>query len=110
MHWVERLQMFGPDAPPLPWDSKGEYTRQRLRLYYCSNVGTVLKEAQVVEALQGQYPSNYVELGVQVLLAVCRISSALASSYHTMSHPNWHTAASHAYSMQPGTFLLCHAM
>jgi len=26
--------MFGPDAPSLPWDEQGEYTRERLELFY----------------------------------------------------------------------------
>jgi len=26
--------MFGPDAPPLPWDEAGEYTRERLEVYW----------------------------------------------------------------------------
>jgi hypothetical protein len=60
------VQMFAPGAPALPWDTEKQYTRPRLRLYYCSNVGTVLKEEQLVEALQGLYPTNYVEVGAQV--------------------------------------------
>ncbi len=26
--------MFGPDAPPLPWDAAGAYTRAALEVYY----------------------------------------------------------------------------
>ena len=31
-------QMFADCAPPLEWDTKFEYKRERLELYYCSNV------------------------------------------------------------------------
>ena len=31
-------QMFADSAPPLEWDTKFEYKRERLELYYCSNV------------------------------------------------------------------------
>lgn len=58
--------MFNEDAPPLPWDERKEYNRAHIKLYYCAYAGTILKESQLVEALQGQYPSNYVEIGVQV--------------------------------------------
>ena len=30
--------MFGPDAPPLPWDAKGAYTRDALEVYYQARV------------------------------------------------------------------------
>jgi hypothetical protein len=26
--------MFGPDAPPLPWDAAGAYSRAALEVYY----------------------------------------------------------------------------
>jgi hypothetical protein len=58
--------MFSEAAPPLPWDERKEYTRTHIKLYYCAYAGTILKESQLVEALQGEYPSNYVEIGVKV--------------------------------------------
>ena len=60
------VQMFGPDAPPLPWDTAGAYRADSVCLYYCSNVGTILRTEQIVQALQDQFPSNYVEMGVRV--------------------------------------------
>lgn len=59
-------QVFGEGAPALPWDEAGQYSRARVRLYYCAHAGTVMKEGQLVDALQGKWPSNYVELGTQV--------------------------------------------
>ena len=69
--------MFGEGAPALPWDEAGQYTRPRVRLYYCAHAGTVLKEGQLVEALQGKWPSNYVELGTQARSQVCALSLSL---------------------------------
>ena len=66
LYVVAVVQMFGPEAPPLPWDEGGAYKRGAIELYFCANVGTVLKEEQLVQSLQGQYPDNYVELGAQV--------------------------------------------
>jgi hypothetical protein len=40
------LQMFGPDMPPLEWDADGEYSRQRVQLYYLSNAGQPLKQVR----------------------------------------------------------------
>ena len=31
--------MFGPEAPPLPWDSRNEYSRGSIELYYLSYAG-----------------------------------------------------------------------
>ena len=31
--------MFGPEAPPLEWDARKEYTRQSIELYYLSHAG-----------------------------------------------------------------------
>ena len=31
--------MFGPEAPPLPWDSRNEYSRGSIELYYLSHAG-----------------------------------------------------------------------
>eukprot|EP00892_Ulva_mutabilis_P003530 jgi/Ulvmu1/1549/UM110_0012.1 len=57
--------MFGEGAPPIGWDEAGAYTRQRVRLFYCSFCGTALREGQIVECLQEQFPSGYVESGCQ---------------------------------------------
>jgi hypothetical protein len=37
-------QMFGPDAPPLPWDEAREYTRDRIELYYLAHAGKPLNK------------------------------------------------------------------
>ncbi|GIM08199.1 hypothetical protein Vretimale_12284 [Volvox reticuliferus] len=34
--------MFGPDAPPLQWDEAGDYTRDRIELYYLAHAGRPL--------------------------------------------------------------------
>jgi hypothetical protein len=71
-------QMFGKGPPPIEWDPQGEYSRDRVALFYCSNAGTVMRKEQIVEALQGLYPTGYVETGCQVLPAppVCRCTVA----------------------------------
>lgn len=48
--------MFGPDAPPLPWDAAGEYTRDRVELYYLANAGTPLTLPQLEAAMAGRWP------------------------------------------------------
>jgi hypothetical protein len=58
--------MFSDGAPALPWDEKKQYTREHIKVYYCTYAGTILKESQLVEALQGIFPSDYVEIGIQV--------------------------------------------
>jgi hypothetical protein len=40
------LQMFGPEAPPLPWDTDNEYSRDRVELYYLSNAGQQLQQVR----------------------------------------------------------------
>jgi hypothetical protein len=50
--------MFGPGAPPLPWDEGREYTRDAVELYYLANAGAPLTEAQLVEAMAGRWPSS----------------------------------------------------
>ena len=51
-------QMFADCAPPLEWDTKFEYKRERLELYYCSNVVKVypthILEAKVL------YEANHI--------------------------------------------------
>ena len=32
-------EMFGPEAPPLLWDTRGAYTRDKVELYYEVIVG-----------------------------------------------------------------------
>lgn len=55
--------MFGPDAPPVGWDERNEYTRQRLELYYLSNAGAALSDSQLAEALAGRWPEGVAEAG-----------------------------------------------
>lgn len=38
------LQMFGPEAPPLPWDTDNQYSREHIELYYLSNAGQPLQQ------------------------------------------------------------------
>jgi hypothetical protein len=40
------LQMFGPNMPPLEWDTDQEYSRSRVQLYYMSNAGQPLKQVR----------------------------------------------------------------
>ena len=44
------LQMFGPDAPPIEWDTGGEYKRERVELYYLTHAGHPLSEQQLIHA------------------------------------------------------------
>ena len=41
--------MFGPEAPPLPWDSKGVYTRDRVEVYYLAHAAKPLTFEAVAE-------------------------------------------------------------
>lgn len=36
---ADAVQMFAPDAPPLTWDTRNEYTRKSIELYYLSYAG-----------------------------------------------------------------------
>lgn len=60
------MQAFGEGTPAIGWDEEAAYTRQRVRLFYCSFCGTVLREDQIAETLQERFPSGYVETGCQV--------------------------------------------
>lgn len=40
-------QMFGAEAPPLPWDEDKEYSRERVQLYYLSNAGQQLQQVRI---------------------------------------------------------------
>ncbi|KAG0556685.1 hypothetical protein M758_11G069900 [Ceratodon purpureus] len=42
---------YGDDAPSLVWDTRHEYTRKRVELYYLSNAGRSLSRKQVVHWL-----------------------------------------------------------
>lgn len=48
--------MFGPEAPPLDWDSRGEYSRANIEVYYLSNSATPLNVDQLTEAFFGSWP------------------------------------------------------
>lgn len=39
--------MFGPEAPPLEWDTAREYTRDRVELYYLAHAGKPLRKVRV---------------------------------------------------------------
>ncbi len=41
--------MFGPEAPPLDWDSQREYSRDRIEVYYLSHAATPLSLDQLTE-------------------------------------------------------------
>ncbi|GAX82003.1 hypothetical protein CEUSTIGMA_g9431.t1 [Chlamydomonas eustigma] len=58
-------EMFGPDTPPLSWDSKGEYTRDRVELYYLSYAGRPLDREQLILAVQGKWPDGSADSGPQ---------------------------------------------
>lgn len=71
------LQVFAPEAGALPWDDVNEYTRDRVDIYFCSRAGGILKEKQVLDVVQGNYPTGFVEQEPQVrtsvdTLAQCR--------------------------------------
>ena len=57
--------MFGPEAPSLDWDSKREYARDKVQLYYLSHGATPLDRGQLTEALYGSWPA-VAEEGPQV--------------------------------------------
>ena len=42
-------EIYGPGCPPIPWDTRGEYTRERLRLYYLSNAAKPLQLDKLTE-------------------------------------------------------------
>ncbi|KAG2430020.1 hypothetical protein HYH02_013848 [Chlamydomonas schloesseri] len=50
--------MFDPEGPPLEWDERGEYKRDRIELYYLAHAGKPLNRDQLVEAMQGRWPSG----------------------------------------------------
>jgi hypothetical protein len=50
--------MFGPDAPPLPWDAAQEYDRPRVELYYLARAGAPLSQPQVAQAMAGRWPEG----------------------------------------------------
>ena len=39
--------MFGPDAPPLHWDTAGQYTRDKLDVYYHANLVPAYSSGQL---------------------------------------------------------------
>ena len=50
--WVHvggRLYAVAMQAPPLEWDTKGEYTRASIELYYLSNAAKPLDADQLTE-------------------------------------------------------------
>ncbi|MEW5307249.1 MAG: hypothetical protein WDW36_009657 [Sanguina aurantia] len=50
--------MFGPDSPPMVWDTHGSYSRERVELYYLGNAGPALTQQQLVCAMQGKWPEE----------------------------------------------------
>lgn len=45
--------MFGPDAPPLDWDTQHEYSRDKIEIYYLSHAATPLSLDQLTEVRLG---------------------------------------------------------
>lgn len=45
--------MYGPEAPPLDWDTAGRYGRGEIELYYLSHSATPLKKEDIVEVGAG---------------------------------------------------------
>lgn len=48
--------MFGPEAPPLEWDARGEYSRDAIEVYYLSHAATPLTKQQLAEVYFGGWP------------------------------------------------------
>lgn len=59
--------MFGPDAPPLPWDRDNEYTRDRVELYYLSNAGRQLKQVSAGSSLDSAEPEFMTRVDLSLL-------------------------------------------
>jgi hypothetical protein len=49
-------EMFGPAAPPLPWDTEAAYTRARVEVYYLSHATSPLPLPALVDALHCGWP------------------------------------------------------
>lgn len=49
--------MYGPEAPPLEWDSDRRYHRRAIEVYYMSYGAKPMDREGVVEALHGGWPS-----------------------------------------------------
>lgn len=57
--------MFGPEAPPLEWDTEGAYSRGAIEVYYLSNGAAPLTERQLEEVYFGGWPEGVTEEGPQ---------------------------------------------
>jgi hypothetical protein len=78
--------MFGPEAPPLPWDTDQEYSRERVELYYLSNAGQPLQ--QVSTAFVTALASASSVCSQTVSLQLHRpFSSSLMESHRISSAP-----------------------
>eukprot|EP00798_Chlamydomonas_sp_ICE-L_P019966 gene19966-26676_t len=55
--------MFADDAPPLEFDTRKEYSRQRVEVYYLSYAGKVLNNDQLLQAMQGRWPEDFTDSG-----------------------------------------------
>lgn len=84
---MRTVQMFGDSAPPIDWDTAGEYTRKNISVFYLSHAGTVLREDQIVDVLKGGFPNGYVETGCQARLLPC--CSTLPLLYALALFRNW---------------------
>ena len=66
--------MFGPEAPPLQWDSEGAYTRGRVQLFYLAHAAQPLS----LEALSEVRPNDpkqflpYPAHGIGPALDLCK--------------------------------------
>lgn len=50
--------MFGPDAPPAPWDTDGKYKLGAVEMYYMANAARAISEQELAEALHGGWPEG----------------------------------------------------
>ena len=53
--------MFGPSAPPLSWDQRNDYCRDKIELYFLSYAGSPLSNEKLVLAMQGKWPEGSVK-------------------------------------------------
>jgi hypothetical protein len=75
------VQMFGPGAPPLPWDTAGEYSRQRVELYYLTHGGKALSEVRRSDA--SSRPGNLIPPPPlrQTVWSMCPVVPTLQSTF-----------------------------
>jgi hypothetical protein len=72
--------MFGPDAPPLPWDVANAYTRDALEVYY---------QARVLLRREGMPQLLACLLACGCLLAPCPLQTDLVKPYSGVALRRW---------------------